>query len=72
MLNKGGNLSGCANVPECKTNESKTSYMLHYQTYSHEKQQKFEEACKDMTDVLYSLDTPPTPFFGLWLTVCES
>lgn len=31
--------------------------MLHYQTYSHDKQQKFEEAYKDMTNMLYSPDT---------------
>ena len=50
----------------------KQANMLHYQTYSHEKQQKFEEPYKNMTNILYSLDN----FFfgggGLWLTVCKS
>lgn len=41
----------------------KQANTLHYQAYSHEKQQKFEEAYKDMTNMLYSLggggDPPP-------------
>jgi hypothetical protein len=35
----------------------KQANTLCYQTYSHEKQQKFEEAYKDTTKMLYSLDT---------------
>jgi len=50
----------CQNAKQMNLKQANT---LHYQAYSHEKQQKFEEAYKDMTNMLYSLggggDPPP-------------
>lgn len=44
----------CQNAKQMNLKQANT---LHYQTCSHEKQQKFEEAYKDVTNMLYSLDT---------------
>ena len=44
----------CQNAKQMNPEQAKT---LNYQIHSHEKQQKFDEAYEDMTNILYSCDT---------------